>query len=118
METTEIQTITRPIKPTITLEEFEKLDIRICMITGVERVPKTDKLYKLNINTGVDERIVVSAIADKVKIENLLYRNVAFILNLAPRTIKGIESNGMIIMSEGNDFFLPVSGMETGAIVI
>ena len=88
----------RPQKATITPEEYDKLDIRICTIMEIERVSKTDKLYKMKIHTGLDERTVVSAIADKFPEEKLLHRNMPFILNLEPRTIKGIESQAMIIL--------------------
>lgn len=114
---TETKTL-RPQKPTISFEDFEKLDIRICTITGVERVPNTDKLYKLTIQTGIDERICVSAIADKFSEEDLKYRNMPFILNLEPRKIKGIESQAMIIMAEGDENLARIVGYERGAILI
>src|ERR1035437_9861090 len=101
METTETKIRTQ--KETISFEDFEKLDIRICTIMEIEKIPKTDKLYKMKIHTGIDERTVVSAIADKFSEEKLLHRNMPFILNLAPRTVKGIESQAMIILAEGNE---------------
>ena len=108
----------RPQKPTISFEDFEKLDIRICTITGIEKVPNTDKLYKLTIKTGIDERTCVSAIADKFEEKDLYCRNMPFILNLEPRKIKGIESQAMIIMAEGDNNLTIIPGYERGAIVI
>lgn len=90
----------RPIKPEISYEDYEKLDIRICRITSVEKVEKADKLYKMTINTGVDIRTVVSAIADKIEIDRLYGQEMPFILNLAPRKIRGIMSEAMIILAE------------------
>jgi len=99
----EIKIEGRAQKPNIEFEDFEKLDIRICKILSVERVPKTDKLYKMEIDTGIDKRIVVSSIADKVTELQLLSQYMPFVLNLKPRTIKGIESTAMIIMAHSGD---------------
>lgn len=109
------------VKGEITFEDLMKADIRICQITSVSRVENTDKLYVLSINTGFDERVVVSAIADKVTPEQLLNKKMPFVLNLAPRKIRGIESFGMIIMAEGNNgeyYDLPSENAEVGAILI
>lgn len=90
----------RPIKETIEFEDFNKLDIRVCQIISVEKVPDTDRLYKMEIDTGVDKRIVVSSIAHKFPILQLLNQHLPFVLNLKPREIKGIESTAMIILAE------------------
>lgn len=87
-------------KPNITFEDFQKLDIRICKIISVEKVENTDKLYKLKIDTGIDKRIVVSAIAHIYPEGRLLNQFLPFILNLEPRKIKNIESHGMVILGE------------------
>ena len=87
-----------PQKPNISLEEFEKLDIRVCKILSIEKVEKADKLYKMQIDTGIDKRIVISAIAHQITEEELKDMHFPFILNLEPRKIRGIESNAMIIM--------------------
>lgn len=89
-----------PQKPNITLEEFQKLDIRICKIIAIEKVEKADKLYKMQIDTGVDQRNVVSAIAQSFSEKDLLNQHLPFILNLEPRKIRGIESTAMIILGE------------------
>lgn len=88
----------RPIKEIIEFPEFEKLDIRICKILSVEKVPDTDRLYKMEIDTGIDKRIVVSSIAHQFPVNQLLNHHLPFILNLKPRIVKGIESTAMIIL--------------------
>lgn len=98
METTE--KILPEIKPEISFEDYLKLDVRLCQILSVEKVEKKDKLYKMEIDTGVDKRIVVSAIAQIFKPEELLGKTLPFILNLAPRPIAGIESRAMIILAD------------------
>ncbi len=87
-------------KPNITFEEFNKLDIRICKILSVEKVEKADKLYKLQIDTGFDKRIVVSAISQSFLEKDLINQHIPFVLNLEPRKIRGIESNAMFILGE------------------
>lgn len=89
-----------PIKPEISYEDYEKLDIRLCQIISVEKVEKKDKLYKLEIDTGVDKRVVVSAIAHLFKPEELLLKVLPFVLNLKPREIAKIESHGMIVLAD------------------
>lgn len=88
-----------PQKPNITFEEFEKLDIRVCKILSVEKVEKADKLYKMEIDTGIDKRIVVSAIAQTFSEQDLVGHHLPFVLNLEPRKIRGIESKAMIILA-------------------
>lgn len=88
------------VKPEVAYEDFMKSDIRLCQIISIEKVEKKDRLYKLVINTGFDERVVVSAIADIFKEDDLLFRVIPFVLNLPVRKIAGIESHGMIILAE------------------
>ena len=75
------------------------MDIRVGTILEAERVPKTDKLMKLLIDTGFDKRTVVSGIAQYYKPEDIIGKQVTLLANLAPRKIKGIESKGMILMA-------------------
>ncbi|OFX25641.1 MAG: methionine--tRNA ligase [Bacteroidetes bacterium GWA2_31_9b] len=89
-----------PPKENITYDEFSKMDIRVGTILEAERVPKTDKLLKLKIDTGIDQRTVVSGIAVDHKPEEIIGKQVSILVNLVPRTIKGIESKGMILMAE------------------
>lgn len=89
-----------PSKPETSFDDFSKMDIRIGTILEAERVPKTDKLLKLLIDTGIDKRTVVSGIAGYYKPEDIIGQQVSILVNLAPRKIKGIESQGMILMAE------------------
>jgi len=95
-------------KSDIAFEDFAKADIRICKILTVEKVEKADKLYKLTVDTGIDNRVVVSAIAHKLTPEQILNKNIPFILNLPVRSIRGIESHGMILLAGNpdNDFYV------------
>ncbi|MFI3278086.1 MAG: methionine--tRNA ligase [Rikenellaceae bacterium] len=87
-------------KEEITFDDFQKMDIRVSTIIAAEKVAKTKKLLKLTINTGIDERTIVSGIAEFYTPEELVGRQVLVLVNLAPRTLKGIESRGMILMAE------------------
>lgn len=91
-----------PSKPETSFDDFSKMDIRVGTILEAERVPKTDKLLKLIIDTGIDKRTVVSGIAEYYKPEEIVGQQVSILVNLAPRKIKGIESQGMILMAENN----------------
>lgn len=89
-------------KPETSFDDFNKMDIRVGTILEAERVPKTDKLLKLKIDTGFDKRTVVSGIAEWYKPEDIIGKKVSILVNLAPRKIKGIESQGMILMAENS----------------
>jgi methionyl-tRNA synthetase len=89
-----------PMKELISFEQFGAMDIRIGEILEAERVPKTKKLLKLKVNTGVDVRTVVSGIAESYEPEQAVGKKVTILINLAPREIKGIVSEGMILMAE------------------
>lgn len=93
----------RGIKEETSFDDFSKMDIRIATILEAEVVPKTDKLLKLLLDTGVDKRTVVSGIAAYYKPENIIGQKVCLLANLAPRKIKGIESKGMILMAENSN---------------
>lgn len=88
------------IKDPIDFETFQKMDIRLVKILEAEAVPKTKKLLKLKVDTGVDQRTVVSGIAEHYTPEDVIGKTVLFLANLAPRDIKGIKSEGMILMAE------------------
>jgi methionyl-tRNA synthetase len=87
-------------KAETTFDDFNKMDIRVATILQAERVPKTDKLLKLLLDTGIDQRTVVSGIASWYDPEKIIGQKVVMLANLAPRKIKGIESRGMILMAE------------------
>ena len=89
-----------PQKGECTYDEFTKMDIRTATVLEAERVPKTDKLLKLTIDTGIDIRTIVSGIAEYYTPEVMIGKQICILANLAPRTIKGIESKGMILMAK------------------
>jgi methionyl-tRNA synthetase len=91
-----------PAKPETSFDDFSKMDIRTATILEAERVPKTDKLLKLKLDTGLDVRTVVSGIAEWYKPEDIIGQKVCMLANLAPRKIKGIESQGMILMASNS----------------
>ncbi len=88
------------LKPVIQYDDFAKLDLRVGTIIAAEKVEKADKLLKLDIDLGFEKRIVVSGIALHFKPEEIIGKQVVVVANLAPRKMKGIESNGMILMAE------------------
>ena len=87
-------------KPEVSFDDFDKMDIRISTIVAAEKVAKTRKLLKLTVDTGIDRRTIVSGIAEYFKPEELVGRQVPVLVNLAPRELKGIRSEGMILMAE------------------
>ena len=89
-----------PQKDTIQFDDFQKMDIRVSTILEAEKVAKTKKLLKLTVDTGIDKRVIVSGIAEYFTPEELVGKQVLVLVNLAPRELKGILSNGMILMAE------------------
>ena len=89
-----------PQKAECTFEDFQKMDIRVSTILEAEKLPKTKKLLKLTIDTGIDKRTIVSGIAEHFTPEELVGQQVLVLVNLAPRDFKGITSQGMILMAE------------------
>ena len=92
--------ITTPGKETVTFDDFSKIDIRTATILEAEKVPKTTKLLKLKIDTGIDIRTIVSGIAEYYDPTSIIGKQISIVANLEPRKIKGIESKGMILMAE------------------
>lgn len=92
-----------PAKENISFDDFAKLDIRAGRIVAAEKVAKTKKLMKLTIDTGIDTRTVVSGIAEYYTPEEVIGQQVSILVNLAPKQLKGIESQGMILMAENAD---------------
>ena len=89
-----------PAKDNIEFDDFAKLDMRIGTIIEAEKVPKTKKLLKLKVDTGIDKRTVVSGIAEFYKPEEIIGQKVSILVNLSPKKLRGIDSNGMILMAE------------------
>ena len=109
-----------PIKSEITYDDFAKLDIRTGRILEAEKVPKADKLLKLLVDIGVEQRVIVSGIAAHFQAEEIIGQEVSVLVNLAPRKLKGIESNGMILMAEdvnGKLYFVKADGVQAGNVI-
>ena len=108
-------------KPLITFDDFSNNDMRVGTIIAAERVPKTKNLLKMTIDTGIDQRTVVSGIAAYYEPENIIGQQVSILVNLAPRDIKGITSEGMILMAENADgslaFIAPTKAISNGGSV-
>ena len=108
-------------KEECTHDDFQKMDIRVSTILAAEKVAKTKKLLKLTVDTGIDKRTIVSGIAEHFTPEELVGRQVLVLVNLAPRELKGITSNGMILMAEDAsgklELLAPEHKTNNGAIV-
>jgi len=97
-----------PAKENIEYDDFSKMDIRVGTVIEAEKVAKTKKLLKLKIDTGIDQRTVVSGIAEYYEPEALIGKQVSILVNLAPKNLKGIESQGMILCAENADGSLSI----------
>jgi methionyl-tRNA synthetase len=113
--------VVAPAKENIDFDQFSAVDIRVATIIAAEKVEKTRKLLKLTLDTGIDQRTVVSGIAEYYKPEDIVGQQVSLVVNLAPREIKGIVSQGMILMSEDAEgklaFVAPVDKHGNGSVV-
>ncbi len=92
-----------PQKDTISFEEFSKIDMRVGTIIEAEKMPKTKKLMVLKVDTGLDQRTIVSGIAESFTPDEIIGRKVSVLVNLAPRPLRGVESEGMILMTENKE---------------
>ncbi|MCK0160926.1 methionine--tRNA ligase [Allomuricauda sp. F6463D] len=92
-----------PQKDTISFDDFSKLDMRVGTIIEAEKMPKANKLLVLKVDTGLDTRTIVSGIAESFKPEEIVGKKVTVLVNLAPRKLRGVESEGMILMTENKD---------------
>jgi methionyl-tRNA synthetase len=114
--------VTEPQKPIATFEDFSKLDLRVGTILEAEKMPKANKLLVLKVDTGLDVRTIVSGIAEHFSPEEVIGKRVTVLINLAPRALRGIESEGMILMTNNADgklvFVNPdADGVKNGAII-
>lgn len=113
--------VVAPAKENIDFDQFSAVDIRVATIIAAEKVEKTKKLLKLTLDTGIDQRTIVSGIAEYYKPEDIVGQQVSLVVNLAPREIKGIVSQGMILMSEDAEgrlaFVAPVDKHGNGSVV-
>jgi methionyl-tRNA synthetase len=110
-----------PAKDEITFDDFSKLDLRVGTVLECEKIPKADKLLKLTVDTGLDTRTVVSGIAEHFAPEDVVGRQVTLLINLAPRKLRGIESQGMVLMAGTDDgglrFVTPEEGVAPGNVI-
>ncbi len=103
LEATKIENkvfVAEPQKDTIEFDDFTKLDIRIGTILEATKIPKTKKLLQLKVDVGIDVRTIVSGIAESFKPEDIIGQKVSVLVNLAPRKLRGVESQGMILMAD------------------
>jgi methionyl-tRNA synthetase len=108
------------LKSEISYDDFTKLDIRTGKIIEAEKVPKADKLLKLLVDIGIENRTIVSGIAEHFSPEEIIGKEVSVLVNLAPRKLKGIESNGMILMAEdanGKLYFVQAKDVGAGNVI-
>jgi len=119
-KTVEAQPTYAPIKSEIVFDDFAKIDLRVGTIVAAEKVEKADKLLKLQVDLGFETRTIVSGIALHFQPEEIVGKQVTVVCNLAPRKMRGIESNGMILMAEDNGklhFINPEQAIGSGATV-
>jgi len=109
--------ITEPQKETIEFDDFTKLDIRVGTIVEAVKVPKTKKLLQLKVDVGIDVRTIVSGIAESFNAEDIIGQKVTVLVNLAPRNLKGIDSMGMILMTNTPDGKLAFIEPENDSVV-
>ena len=113
--------VVEPQKETTSFDEFQKMDIRVGTIIEAEKIKKAKKLLKLKVDTGIDQRTVVSGIAQFFEPEKLIGQQVSILVNLSPRKMLGIESEGMILMAENNkgelQFVAPQGGIDNGSVI-
>ncbi len=102
-----------PQKAEITFDDFTRMDIRIGTILQAEKMPKADKLLQLKVDVGIDQRTIISGIAQYFKPEEIIGKQVCVLVNLAPRKLRGVESKGMILMAENSDGKLVFVSPET-----
>jgi len=110
-----------PQKENISFDQFMEMDLRVGTILEAERVPKADRLLKLTVDTGLDKRTIVSGIAQQFTPEEMIGKQVTVLMNLPPRKIRGVISQGMLLMAEDADgklrLMTPEDGAESGSII-
>ena len=114
--------IIEPQKEIATFDDFTKLDLRVGTILEAEKMPKANKLLVLKVDTGIDVRTIVSGIAEHFSPEEVIGKRVTVLVNLAPRALRGVESAGMILMTnnaEGKLVFVnpDTEGVSNGAVI-
>jgi methionyl-tRNA synthetase len=102
-KTEETKPIENHLKPEIVFDDFGKIDLKTGVILAAQKVPKADKLLQLEVDLGFEKRTILSGIAMHFQPEDIVGKQVVVVANLAPRMMRGIESNGMILMAEDNE---------------
>jgi methionyl-tRNA synthetase len=114
-------TPTVPAKPTITIDDFKKVDLRIATVVAAERVPKSDKLLKITVQIGTEQRQIVAGIAQHYTPEDLAGRSVVVVFNLQPAKLMGQESQGMLLAASDTQGRLvilsPAAEIDSGSVV-
>ena len=105
------------IKSLVEIDHFRALDLRVAQITHAERIPKSKKLLKLTVDLGFETRTVVSGIAHVHEPETLIGKKVVIVANLAPATLMGVESRGMLLVAGENLSLLEVPSAALGSVV-
>jgi methionyl-tRNA synthetase len=100
------------IKPTITIDDFKKVDLRVAKVIGAEAVPKSEKLIKMRISIGTEERQIVAGIAKHYKPEELIGEKIILVANLQPAKLMGNESNGMLLAASNSSGGLSILTLE------
>ncbi len=109
-----------PLKPTITYDDFAKLDLRVGTVEGFEEVENSEKLIKLSVNIGLNTRQILAGIKDAVTKEELLGKQIIIVANLEPKKMAGMESQGMILAADDQGKAIivsPVKEVDNGIIV-
>lgn len=110
-----------PQKENISFDQFMEMDLRVGTILEAERVPKADRLLKFTVDTGLDKRTIVSGIAQQFTPEEMIGKQVMVLMNLPPRKIRGVISQGMLLMAEDADgklrLMTPEDGAESGSVI-
>ena len=108
-----------PQKEECTFDDFQKIDLRVGTILEAKRVEKADKLLELKVDTGIDVRTIVSGIADSFSPDEVIGKKCTVLVNLAPRKIRGVESQGMLLFTDKADgkltFVNPVDNAANGS---
>ncbi len=97
-----------PASPQITIDDFAKVELRVAQIKVAERIPKADKLLRLEVDLGYEQRQILAGIAEHYTPESLIGRKVVIVANLAPRKMRGLESNGMLLAASLGEAGKPV----------
>jgi methionyl-tRNA synthetase len=102
------------MKDLISFDDFTKMDLRLGKVIAAQKMENADKLLMLTVNTGIDERTIVSGIALHYSVEEIVGKSVVVLMNLAPRKIRGVESHGMLLMAENEEGTLSALVSERG----